>query len=70
MNAIKIVASTYDEAVRKLPAHFKPGLFLLQVAHDDGCPAIASRRKTRIAARRANRTSGLSSRSGKRGRDD
>lgn len=46
MKATKLNATTHDEAVKALPAHFKPGLFVLQIAHDDGCPAIASKRDT------------------------
>ena len=45
MKTTKIPARTYDEAVKLIATRFfKPGLHILQLAHDDFCPAIRSQR--------------------------
>lgn len=40
MKAIRIDAKTYKEAVQVCGKHFKPGLFIIEVQHDDKCPTI------------------------------
>lgn len=44
MKAIKLRAKTYTEAAQAAAAHFTPGVAILQVCHDDGCPAIRTQR--------------------------
>lgn len=40
MKATRLPVHSHDEALRYLTQHFRSGLFFLQLAHDDDCPAI------------------------------
>lgn len=44
MTAIRLNAKSYSEAVKACAQHLKPGLAILQVCHDDGCPAMTTQR--------------------------
>jgi hypothetical protein len=44
MKAIRISAKTMDEARAAAFKLGKPGLTIVQMAHDDGCPAIRTHR--------------------------
>jgi hypothetical protein len=52
MKAIKLPVATYDSAVVYFAQHlFKPGrVLILQVCHDDWCPAIKSGRDSDCAS--------------------
>jgi len=44
MNAVRINARTRAEAEQWLLNNIRPGLFILQQAHDDFCPSIRTQR--------------------------
>ncbi len=44
MKAHKLPVHDRVAALRYLETHIRPGLFILQLCHDDFCPAIKSQR--------------------------
>jgi hypothetical protein len=44
MKAQKLPCRSQAEAARYFAEHFVPGLHILQIAHDDGCPAMRTQR--------------------------
>lgn len=44
MKARRLPCHSRDEALTYLKKHFTPGLHILQMCHDDHCPAIKTQR--------------------------